>query len=109
MTGWRGSCRPPASTSSFIRRVPADGDGLERPGVTRVERYDAFFGLLEHPRLFLLDLPLGRAIDRAIDAAYVFMEPGDVVLDPSGSYWGDTLRRYPAHAPPLAVLRRSRR
>ena len=69
-------------------------DGLGHPSVTQVERYDAFFDLLEHPRLFLLDLPLGAAVDRAIDAAYVFMEPGDVVLDPSGSYWCDTLRRF---------------
>lgn len=76
---------------------PADvggGDSLERPGVIRVERYDAFRDLLDHPRLYLLDLPLGAAVDRAIDAAYLFMEPGDVVLDPSGSYWCDTLRRY---------------
>ena len=69
-------------------------DGLGHPSVTQVERYDAFFDLLEHPRLFLLDQPLGAAVDRAIDAAYVFMEPGDVVLDPSGSYWCDTLRRF---------------
>ena len=64
------------------------------PGVIPVDRYDAFMDLLDHPRLFLLDLPLGAAIDRAIDIAYVTMEPGDVVLDPSASYWGDTLRRF---------------
>jgi 6-phosphogluconate dehydrogenase len=71
-----------------------DVDSLSRADVTQIERYDAFIDLLEHPRLFLLDLPLGAALDRAIDAAYMFMEPGDVVLDPSGSYWCDTLRRY---------------
>ena len=42
----------------------------------------------------MLDLPPGSAIDRLIDAAYVMMEPGDVVIDTSASYWGDTLRRY---------------
>lgn len=68
--------------------------GPSRPGVTVVDRFDAFSAGLEHPRLFLLDQPLGAAIDRAIDEAYVTMEPGDVVLDPSGSYWGDTLRRF---------------
>jgi 6-phosphogluconate dehydrogenase len=36
----------------------------------------------------------GPDIDRVIDEAYVVMEPGDVVVDPSGSYWGDTLRRF---------------
>ena len=49
---------------------------------------------LEHPRRFVLDLPVGSEIDRVIDAAYVVMEPGDVVLDPTPSYWGDTLRRF---------------
>ncbi|HEX6012808.1 MAG TPA: NAD(P)-binding domain-containing protein [Geminicoccaceae bacterium] len=71
-----------------------DAAGLGGSDVTLVDRYDSFFGELEHPRLFVLDLPLGGAIDRAIDEAYVFMEPGDAVLDPSGSYWGDTLRRF---------------
>ena len=39
------------------------------------------FAELEHPRRFVLDLPSGAVVDRAIDAAYVVMEPGDVVLD----------------------------
>lgn len=68
--------------------------GLDHPRVREIGDRPAFVALLEHPRLFLLDLPIGAAIDRAVDAAYVDMEPGDVVLDPSGSYWGDTLRRY---------------
>ncbi|MEK0085263.1 NAD(P)-binding domain-containing protein [Benzoatithermus flavus] len=72
----------------------ANKAGLDRSGIAIVDRYEAFFAELEHPRLFLLDLPLGAAIDRTIDEAYVTMEPGDVVLDPSGSYWGDTLRRF---------------
>ena len=68
--------------------------GLDEPKVVRIERYATFFEALEHPRLFVLDLALGPTIDRVIDEAYVVMEPGDVVLDPSASYWGDTLRRY---------------
>jgi 6-phosphogluconate dehydrogenase (decarboxylating) len=72
----------------------AGAAGLDGGDVTVIDRYESFFGELEHPRLFVLDLPLGDAIDRAIDEAYVFMEPGDAVLDPSGSYWGDTLRRF---------------
>jgi 6-phosphogluconate dehydrogenase len=72
----------------------ANRAGLDAAGVRLVDRYDAFFAEIEHPRVFLLDLPLGAAIDRVIDEAYVTMEPGDVVLDPSGSYWGDTLRRF---------------
>jgi 6-phosphogluconate dehydrogenase len=68
--------------------------GLDRREVTCVDRYEALAAAIEHPRLVFLDLPLGPAIDRTIDEAYVVLEPGDVVLDPSGSYWGDTLRRF---------------
>lgn len=71
-----------------------NSDGLEHPALHEVERFAEFFEALDHPRHFLLDLPLGQSIDRIIDEAYVVMEPGDVVLDPTGSYWGDTLRRY---------------
>lgn len=72
----------------------ADPKALKAAGLEVIEAYDAFFAGLEHPRLFLLDLPLGQAIDQVIDSAYAVMEPGDVMLDPSGSYWGDTLRRF---------------
>jgi 6-phosphogluconate dehydrogenase len=69
-------------------------DGLDHPRVRVVADQAAFVDGLEHPRRFLLDLPLGPGIDGAIDAAYLVMEPGDLVLDPTGSYWGDTLRRF---------------
>lgn len=52
------------------------------------------FEILDHPRLYLLDLNPGPAIDALIDTAYVTMEPGDVLVDLSGSYWGDTARRW---------------
>jgi 6-phosphogluconate dehydrogenase (decarboxylating) len=60
----------------------------------RVDAYEGFFEALEHPRVFLLDLEPGPAVDQLIDESYTSMEPGDVVVDFSGSYWGDTLRRY---------------
>lgn len=78
-------CHPAATTNRL---------GLDHAGVGLIDEYAAFFTELEHPRLFLLDLALGNTIDTTIDEAYAFMEPGDVVIDPSGSYWGDTLRRF---------------
>ena len=67
-------------------------DDAKDPGFG--ERLHELFSDLDQPRLFLLDLPVGPAIDRVIDAAYVMMEPGDVVIDTSPSYWCDSLRRY---------------
>ena len=62
--------------------------------VWTVDRLEGFFEALDHPRLFLLDLPAGAEVDRVIDESYVVMEPGDVVIDATPSYWGDTLRRF---------------
>jgi 6-phosphogluconate dehydrogenase len=62
--------------------------------IASVDRLEGYFEALEHPRRFVLDLPAGAEVDRVIDRCYVVMEPGDVVLDPTPSYWGDTLRRF---------------
>ena len=62
--------------------------------VRTVEGLEGFFEALNHPRLFPLALPAGAEVDRVIDESYVVMEPGDVVIDATPSYWGDTLRRF---------------
>lgn len=67
---------------------------LDAAAVETVDGMAAFLDALEYPRTYILDVELGAEIDRLIDSVYVHMEPGDVVVDPSGSYWCDTLRRY---------------
>ncbi len=64
------------------------------PGIDAIGAYADFLEALDHPRRYILDLASGPAIDAVIDESYRTMEPGDVVIDPSLSYWGDTLRRY---------------
>ena len=59
-----------------------------------VEKIVDFWDALEHPRLYFLDIEIGAGFDQFIDDVYQYMEPGDILLDPSGSYWCDTLRRY---------------
>jgi 6-phosphogluconate dehydrogenase len=90
--------------TGLARRLAAAGFGIvayagagrlpATTGIEAVEHLQALFDRLEHPRRFVLDLPTGPDIDRVIDEAYVVMEPGDVVLDATPSYWGDTLRRH---------------
>ncbi|MEZ5862994.1 MAG: NAD(P)-binding domain-containing protein [Geminicoccaceae bacterium] len=72
----------------------AAGDCPVDPGIERVEAYQDFLEALDYPRRYVLDMPPGAAIDAVIDTAYQTMEPGDVVIDATASYWGDTLRRY---------------
>src|SRR3954465_13139667 len=76
------------------RARPARAQGAPAGAATTVAEYAGFFDALEHQRLFLLDLDPGTDVDRVVDEPYVVMEPGGVVLDLTGSYWGDTLRRY---------------
>lgn len=74
--------------------VSAKDSPAPRPGVVVVDDYAALTGSLAEPRAYLLDAPAGAAIDRTLDEASRHMDLGDVVIDFSGSYWGDTLRRW---------------
>jgi 6-phosphogluconate dehydrogenase len=70
------------------------GAQTPEPGIETVGSYADYLEALEYPRRYVLDLVAGPGIDPVIDEAYQTMEPGDVVIDPTLSYWGDTLRRY---------------
>jgi 6-phosphogluconate dehydrogenase (decarboxylating) len=59
-----------------------------------IEAWSELFTRLEHPRRVLLDLAAGPEIDALLDEAYPFLEPGDVVIDLTPSWWCDTLRRW---------------
>ncbi|MEZ5825669.1 MAG: NAD(P)-binding domain-containing protein [Geminicoccaceae bacterium] len=77
-----------------LARDDAERQVFAAASVAVVDGMADFFEALDYPRTYVLDVELGEAIDRLIDEAYVHMEPGDIVADPSGSYWCDTLRRY---------------
>lgn len=66
---------------------------FEAAHITRLGAWGEAFMAMPAPRVWLLDLPLGAELDRLLDEASAAMEPGDVVVDASGSWWCDTLRR----------------
>lgn len=72
----------------------AAAERLDAAGITRLGAWTDFFDAMEPPRVYLLDLPLGAELDRILDQGSAVMEPGDVVVDPGGSWWCDTLRRW---------------
>jgi 6-phosphogluconate dehydrogenase (decarboxylating) len=80
-----------ASLETLLHPLAA---GAVPAGVEQVESYARLREVLEDPRLILLDLPLGAVVDTVIDEVYLHLEPGDVVIDATGSYWCDTLRRF---------------
>ncbi len=62
-------------------------------GTVVVEDSMGLFEAIEPPRLYLLAIGPSPDVDRIIDTAYTTMEPGDVIVDMTGSWWCDTLRR----------------
>lgn len=75
-----------------VAHAPTAGALMD--GAGSVPDYRGFQDAVDHPRVYLLDLEPGPGVDAVVDEAYASMEPGDVVVDLTGSYWGDTLRRY---------------
>ncbi|MCB1884920.1 MAG: hypothetical protein KDG89_13140 [Geminicoccaceae bacterium] len=62
-------------------------------GVVAVEAPLDLFAALGPPRVYLMEAPPGPGVDAILEAAYPTMEPGDAVVDLTGSWWCDTLRR----------------
>ncbi len=61
-------------------------------GVETVAEPTALWERLSPPRFALLDLA-GAALEEGLGEVSRWLEPGDVLLDPSPSWWCDTLRR----------------
>lgn len=83
-----------AGLTAFVRRSDL---GAEAPdadaGLVVVEGGAGFLEAMEDPRRYILAAP-SEDLDALIDDAYRTMEPGDVVIDLSASWWCDTLRRF---------------
>jgi 6-phosphogluconate dehydrogenase len=84
--------RTPEKTREFLQRL-----GPER-GVVPAFDLDSFIGLLAAPRIVLLMVSAGPAVDDLLDRLSPRLAPGDVVLDGGNSHFQDTQRRAAALA-----------
>ncbi|MBA2322209.1 MAG: NADP-dependent phosphogluconate dehydrogenase [Deltaproteobacteria bacterium] len=66
---------------------------LVRGGLTEASSLAALASSLAPPRVLLLYIPAGPAVDQVADELAAILEPGDVVVDGGNSYWGDSIRR----------------
>lgn len=73
-----------AGLATVLVHPPLSGDAAA---------YTPLRDALEHPRVVVLDLVPGAEIDRVLDVVSLALEPGDLVVDATGSWWCDTLRR----------------
>ena len=80
-----------------IRVVGFDPAGL-RPelteaGVVGIGKLSEFAKALEAPRVVFAFLPAGPAVDTLLAGLSDELDKGDIIVDGSSSYWGDTVKR----------------
>jgi 6-phosphogluconate dehydrogenase len=66
---------------------------LVKAGLAEVAALGEFRAKLRPPRIVLLYVPAGPAVDTILDELSTVLEPGDIVADGGNSYWGDSIRR----------------
>lgn len=77
--------------AGFARRgVP---DDLASIGLVGLRDLAAIRRTVGKPRLVMLYLPAGPAIDAVLDELGRILAPGDVIADGGNSYWGDSIAR----------------
>jgi 6-phosphogluconate dehydrogenase len=71
--------------------VPAD---LASAGVVSAANFADLANLLRRPRIVLLYIPAGPAVDEVLDKLESVLSEGDIIVDGGNSYWGDSIRRH---------------
>jgi 6-phosphogluconate dehydrogenase len=72
----------------------ADAGEMKKAGVRLAPDLSALVKMLPQPRLVMLYIPAGAAVDETLDTLTRLLEPGDIVADGGNSYWGDSIRRH---------------
>ena len=62
-------------------------------GFVRCDDYPSLVDALTGPRVVLLMITAGPAVDAVLGALLPLLSPGDIVVDGGNSYWADTDRR----------------
>jgi 6-phosphogluconate dehydrogenase len=70
--------------------VPAE---LRDMGLRAADEAADLRRLLKKPRVVLLYVPAGKAVDDVVDELLPGLQRGDVIADGGNSYWGDSIRR----------------
>jgi 6-phosphogluconate dehydrogenase len=74
---------------------PHAGAGeMKKAGVRLADDLAGLVKLLPQPRLVMLYIPAGAAVDDTLVQLTKLLAPGDIVADGGNSYWGDSIRRH---------------
>ena len=63
-------------------------------GLVEVRSLGAFRNELAQPRIILIYIPSGPAIDQLLGDLAAHLEQDDILIDGGNSYWGDSIRRH---------------
>lgn len=80
--------RTPATTERFIA-----GEARGRERITGVYSLKELVDGLETPRLIMLMVKAGEAVEAVIRRLLPYLEQGDIIIDGGNSYFKDTIRR----------------
>jgi 6-phosphogluconate dehydrogenase len=72
----------------------ADAGEMKKAGIRLADDLAGLVKLLPPPRLVMLYIPAGAAVDDTIAQLIKLLEPGDIIADGGNSYWGDSIRRH---------------
>lgn len=72
----------------------ADAAEMEKAGVRLAPDLAGLVKALPQPRLVMLYIPAGAAVDDVLEQLTSHLDPGDIVADGGNSYWGDSIRRH---------------
>lgn len=92
VAGWLERVRA-AGLTPVVQRSDLGREPPDIADLVLVEGGEGFLEAMDYPRRYLVAAPT-EALDAVIDRASRTMEPGDVVIDLSTSWWCDTLRRF---------------
>ncbi len=67
---------------------------LLEKGLISITKPEGFVKHLDPPRMIMIYIHSGPAIDQLTDDLAEVLEQGDILLDGGNSYWGDSIRRY---------------
>lgn len=67
---------------------------LVEAGLVEIKSFAGFKTNLAYPRVVFIHIPANLDIDSIIDELALHLEPGDIVVDGSNSYWGDSIQRH---------------
>jgi 6-phosphogluconate dehydrogenase len=88
----RNALRNALAVAGFSRSGPPKD--LQALGLIPAQRLEDLLRLLAPPRVVLLYVPAGEAIDALLESLQTVLEPRDIVVDGGNSYWGDSVARH---------------